>query len=126
MNIVPAIANEFFATGRIGARFFFAPEPGIARLGAGGFGSAVFVFERERNSTEQTRSLFPNIACQEEGTDVLADAVVEVRLPALGLFLEWLPTDEDIKRGLPFEDGGELGLEGTGGSVGKCRVGYVL
>ena len=46
----------------------------------------------------------------------MADAVVEVGVPALGLFFEGLPADEDVERGLAFEDGGKLGLEGVGGS----------
>ena len=86
MNIVPAISNNFFPTGGISTRFFFAPEPGIVRLGAGGFGSAVFVFEREWDSAEEARSSFPDVSCQEEGSDVLTNAVVEIGMPALGLF----------------------------------------
>ena len=125
MNIVPAVADKFLATGGIGARFFFAPEPGVVGFGAGGFGAAVFVFERERNGAEQACSSFADIACQEEGADVLADAVVEVGVPALGLLFEGLPADEDVERGLAFEDSGELGLEGAGGAEALGGSGFV-
>ncbi len=60
-----------------------------------------------------------DIAGEEEGADVLADAVVEVRVPALGLLVERLPADEDVERGLAFEDGGEFGLEGSGGAEAR-------
>ena len=125
MDIIPTVADEFFAAGGVGARLFFAPEPGIVGFGAGGFGASVFVFECERNSAEQARSLFANVACQEEGADVLADAVVEVGVPALGLLFDRFPADEDVERGLAFEDGGELGLEGAGGSEALGGSGFV-
>ncbi len=125
VNIVPAVADEVFPAGGIGSGFFCAPEPGIVGFGAGGFGTSVFVFERERNSTEQARSLFTYIAGEEEGADVLADAVVEIGVPALCLVSEGLPADEDVERGLAFEDSGEFGLEGAGGSEALGGAGFV-
>jgi hypothetical protein len=45
MDVIPAVANKILAAGRIGARRFFAPEPGKIGFGAMGFGTAVLVFE---------------------------------------------------------------------------------
>ena len=125
MDIIPAVADEFLAAGGIGARLFFAPEPGIVGFGALGFGAAVFVFEFERNRAEKAGSSFADITCQEKGADVLADAVVEVGVPALGLLFERLPADKDVERGLAFEDGGEFGLEGAGGAEALGGSGFV-
>jgi len=63
MHIIPAVADEVFPTGGISSRFFFAPEPGIVGFGAGGFGAAIFVFERERNGTEQASASFADVTC---------------------------------------------------------------
>ena len=52
MNIVPAIADKFLATGRVSPGFIFAPEPGIIGFWAGWFGASVFVFESKGDSTE--------------------------------------------------------------------------
>lgn len=53
----------------------------------------------------------------DEGTDVEADAVVEVGVPADGLLFEWLPPDEDVVGGFAFEDELEFVLELEGGEV---------
>ena len=81
MDIIPPIADEVFAAGGISPRFFFAPEPGVVGFGAGGLLAAVFVFECERNGAEQARSSFADITCQQEGSDVLADTVIDVGMP---------------------------------------------
>ena len=125
VNIVPSVADEVFPASGVGARLLLAPEPGILGLGAGGFGAPVFVFEHERNSTEQACSAFAYIAGEQEGADVLADAVVDVGMPALGLVFEGFPADEDVERGLAFEDSGELSLEGACGSEALGGSGFV-
>ena len=114
MNVVPAVADEVFPAGGIGAGLFFAPELGIVGFGAVGFGASVFVFKGKWDGTEEACSLFAHIASEEEGADVLADAVVEIGVPALGLLLERLPADEDVERGFAFEDRCEFGLESSG------------
>ena len=48
VNIVPAGTDEVFNAGGIGARLFFAPEPGIVLFRSVRFGASVFVFERGR------------------------------------------------------------------------------
>ena len=113
MDVIPAVADEVFPAGGIGAGSLGAPEPGIVGFGAGGFGAAVFVFECERDGAEQASSSFTDVTCQQEGADVLADAVVDVWMPALGLVFEGFPANEDVERGLAFEDSGEFGLEGA-------------
>lgn len=114
VDVIPAGSDEVFPTGGVSAGFFFAPEPRVVGFGAVGLGAAVFIFEFERNRAEKTGSTFANTPCQEERADVLTDAVVDVGMPALGLFFEGLPADEDVKRSIAFEYGGQLGLEGTG------------
>ena len=37
-------------------------------------------------------------------------------MPTLGLFLERLPADKDVERGLALKNGCQFGLEGTGGA----------
>src|SRR6266446_8191095 len=125
MHVIPAVADACLTTAWIRTRFSFAPEPGIFLLRSAGLGASIFVFERERNSAEEARALFADIASKEEGADVLANAVVEVRVPALGLVFERFPADEDVERGLAFEDGGECGLEGTGGAEAFGGSGFV-
>ncbi|MBW6486413.1 MAG: hypothetical protein K0B01_09715 [Syntrophobacterales bacterium] len=125
MNIVPAVADEFLATDGICSGFSFAPEPGIVGCWAGGLGTPVFVFERKGNGTEQSRSPLADITCQQERADVLADAVIEVGMPSLGLVFEGLPADEDIERRLPFEDGSEFRLKGAGGAETFGGAGFV-
>lgn len=124
MDVIPAVADEVLATGGIGARLFFTPKPGVVRFGTLGFGAAVFVFEFERNRAKKTGSTFANVSCQKEGADVLADAVVEVGVPALGLLLYGLPADENVERGFAFENGGQFGLKDAGSSkaLGSSRL----
>ncbi len=116
MDVIPTIADKIFSAGGVGARFFFAPEPGIVGFGALGFSASVFVFEREWDGAEEACSAFPDIAGKEEGADVLADAVVDVGMPALGLVFEGLPADEDVvarvrlRVGFAFQYLGQLGL----------------
>jgi len=55
----------------------------------------------------------------------LADAGVEVGVPALGLVFMRFPADEDVERGIAFEDSGELGLEGTCGAEALGGSGFV-
>jgi hypothetical protein len=87
VNIIPAGTDKVFPSGGVGAGVLFTPEPRVIGFGAPGLGAAIFVFEFERNRAEQAGPSFANIACQEEGADVLPNAVVEVGVPALGLVL---------------------------------------
>ena len=116
MDVIPTVADEVFPASGVGAGFFGAPEPGIVGFGAGGFGAAVFVFEFEGNRAKKAGSAFANVSCEDEGADVLAEAVVEVGVPALGLVFEGLPADEDVvarvrlRVGFAFQYLGQLGL----------------
>ena len=125
MHVVPAVTDACLTTAWIRARLSFAPEPGIFLLWSAGLGASVFVFESERNGAEDARALFADIAGKEEGADVLADAVVEVGVPALGLVFERFPADKDVERGLAFEDGGEFGLEGSGRAEALGGTGFI-
>jgi hypothetical protein len=125
VDIIPSVADEFFAANGVGAGFFVAPEPWVVGFGAHRFSAAVFVLEFERNRAEKAGSSFADIAGEEEGADVLTDAVVNVWMPALGLVFEGLPADEDVERGLPSEDGGQLGLESSGGSEALGGAGFI-
>lgn len=87
MYIIPSCSDEVFPTIGVGARFFFAPDPAIVGFGAMGFDAPVLIFEFERNRAKKAGSSFAYIACQEEGTDVLTDAIVEVGIPTLSLVL---------------------------------------
>jgi len=107
VDVIPAVADEFFPAGGISTRFYFAPEPGVVGFWARGFGAAVFVFEREWNSTEQASSFFADISGKKEWADVLPDAVVKVRMPALGLVFDGLPADGP-PGGLRYDTGDEL------------------
>ena len=66
--------------------------------------------------SQDSCAAFANVGDGEPGADVEADAVVEVRAPADGLFVEWLPAYEDVVGGFAFEDQFQLFLEGFGGS----------
>ncbi len=68
-------------------------------------------------------ALLADIGHGEEGADVEAHAVVEVRVPADGLLLQWLPAHEDVVGGFAFEDQLQLFLEGFGG--GQLFLGAV-
>jgi hypothetical protein len=125
MDVIPAAVNKILTAGGIGARWFFAPEPGIIGFGAIGFGATVFVLEFQGNHAEKAGAAFVNVSSQEKGTDILADAVVDIQVPALGLFLDRLPADEDIKWFFAFENGGKLGLERTSSSKAISGSGFV-
>ena len=114
MHFIPASAHEVLAAGGVGAGGFFAPEPREVGLRAVRFGAPIFVFERQRDATKQARAFFADIAGEKEGADVLADAVVEVGMPALRLVVQRFPAHENIQRGFADENGGELGLEFLG------------
>lgn len=58
-----------------------------------------------------------------EGSDVEADAVVEVGIPADGLFGQGLPADEDVVGRLTFEDELQAALQVLGG--GQAGLGAV-
>ena len=87
MHVIPAGADVCLTTAWIRARLPCAPEPGIVLLRSAGLGAAIFVFERERHAAEEARAFFADIASKQKRADVLADAVVEVRVPALGCSL---------------------------------------
>ena len=96
VHIVPAVANENFTTGRIGARLFFAPEPWVVGFRAQRFSASIFVFYFKGNCAKKASSSFANVSCQEKGADVLSDAVVEIRIPALDLVFDRFPANEDV------------------------------
>jgi len=61
-----------------------------------------------------------------EGADVQANAIVQVRVPADGLFREGLPADEDVVGCFTFQDEFQLTLEGLGsGQALRGTVGAV-
>ena len=59
-------------------------------------------------------------ACGHERADVHPHAVVDVRVPADRLLVQWLPAHEDVVGRLAFEDLDELGLQMLGG--GEARI----
>ena len=65
---------------------------------------------------------FAEDASFDEGADVEADAVVQVGVPADGLFFEWLPPDEDVVGCFASEDKLEFVLELTGGEVARVAA----
>ena len=125
MHVIPASAYVCLTTAWICTRLRFAPEPGIVLLRSAGLGAAIFVFERERHAAEEARAFFADIASKQKRADVLADAVVEVRVPALGLLFERFPAHKDVEWGLAFEDGSEFGLKGASGTEAGGSSGFV-
>ena len=125
MHVIPAVAGEVFAAGGVGGGFGFAPEPGVVGFGAFGFFAAVFVPFDVGLGAEDTGSFFAEVLGGEEGADVEADAVVEVGVPADGLFVERFPADEEVVGGLAFEDFGEFRLQGLGGTKALGGSGFV-
>ncbi|MEI6205920.1 MAG: hypothetical protein WCP20_03975 [Desulfuromonadales bacterium] len=117
MNIIPAIADEFLAAGGIGAWFFFEPEPGVILLWAVWFRTTILVFKGKRNGTEQPCPLFADICGTQERSDILADAIVDVWMPPLGLLFQRFPADENIiarvgfRVGFAFQYLGQFGLK---------------
>ena len=57
-----------------------------------GVGAPVFVFEFERNRAEKSGSTFADIAGEEERAEVLTDAIVEVWMPLVCIYLGPNPT----------------------------------
>ena len=58
-----------------------------------------------------------------KGADVEAHAVVEVRVPADGLFFQWFPANKDVVGRFAFEDQLQLFLEALGG--GQAFLGSI-
>lgn len=116
MHVIPPVPGEGLAAGGVGARFGFAPEPGVVGFGALGFFATVLIPFDVGLGSEEAGSFFAHIFGDEEWADVEADAVVEVGVPADGLFRERFPADENVVGGLAFEDFGKFCLEGLGGS----------
>ena len=125
MNIIPAIADKVFSALRVGARLFFAPEPRIVLFRTVRFGASVLVFQVSGTVRKRPAPLFADITGEEEGADVLANAIVEVWVPALGLLFERLPADEDVERGFAFENRGQLALESSRSSQTFGGAGFV-
>jgi hypothetical protein len=90
-----------------------------------GFLAPVLVFEFKGNCAEKAGPSFADITGKEKGTDVLADTVVEVGMPALGLVFERLPADKDVERGLALEDSREFGLERAGRAEPGGGAGFI-
>ena len=84
------------------------PEPGELLLPARGFLASVFPPVDIRFGAEDTRAFLPagNVVGH-EGTAIEAHTVVDVWLPADGLFFYGLPPDEEVKGRLAFKNGFE-------------------
>jgi len=113
MDVVPARAHILFAADRVGARFIFTPEPRVLVFGPNGLGAAILVVQLEWHRTEQPRAFATHITGHQKRPDVLADAVVEIGVPADRLILQRLPPHEDVQRRFAFKDCGQLVLEPT-------------
>lgn len=120
VKIVVAVAIEFFSTLEVVGLFIPAPEPGEVGLFALGFFASIFS-PLDIGFTAEEAGAFCfflsrfEIGGFQEGANVEADAVVEVGMPTEGLFVEWLPTSEEIVGWLAGEDVLEFALEGLGG-----------
>lgn len=104
MAVVEAFAFEFGAAGEVGGFAVPAPEPGEVFLGSLWFFASVFVPFDFRVHSQDASSFDFDIGDGQEGADIHADSVVEVRLPADGLFMQRFPADEDVVRGFAFQN----------------------
>ena len=76
VDVIPSGADKVFSSHGVGAGRRFAPEPGIVLSRALGFLAPIFVLQFKRDRPKESRPLFPHITRQEEGPNILADAVV--------------------------------------------------
>src|SRR6478672_2245396 len=113
MAVVPAIAVRFSAnSGEVLLFPIPAPQPGKLLLVPYGFLPAVFVPFDIWPRAQNAGALFATgDVLFEEGADVQAHAVVNVRIPADGLFRERFPADEEVKRRLTSQDQLEPSLQ---------------
>jgi hypothetical protein len=125
MDVVPAVAFEVGASGAGQGRLFGMPEPGVVGLFAVGLLSAVLVPFDVGLEAQDTGALSLYMVCIHEWTDIETHAIVEVRMPAEGLLLKWLPADQDVVRGLALQDLDQLGLQGLGGAEALGGAGLV-
>ena len=89
-----------------------SPEPGELILVALGFLAAVLApFDVWFGSQDAGAFLAAEQVLDHEGADIEAHAVVDVGLPANGLFLDGFPAHEEVKRRFPFENGDESLLQ---------------
>src|SRR5262245_29304035 len=95
MDVVRALAGEVITFPEPRELLLRAEAPGLCPAVLGPFDLRVL-------------AQYPGL---DEGPDVHANAVVQVRLPADGLLVERLPAHEDVVGRLPFEDERELLLE---------------
>ena len=131
VEIVPAVAVGLGGAFEVLGLLVPGPEPGEVGFGALGFGATVFGPLDVGLPAEDAGTFLFDVLGVEEGADVEADAVVEVRVPADGLLVQRLPTDEKVVRWLAGEDVFEFLLEKFGGGVavfgtGDTVVGVVL
>lgn len=77
--------------------------------------AAVFVPVDVGFVAEDAGVFLADVGGAQERADVEADAVVQVGVPADGLFFDWLPAHEDVAGGLAFADELEAFLERFGG-----------
>ena len=123
MQVVPAVAIELSAADEVLGLVVPTPEPGIVGLVAGRFLAAVFVpFDlRCRAQDAGVRTAGVERARGHEGADVYPHAVVDIGVPTYRLFVERLPTDEDVVGRFAFQNLDELDLQMLG--MGEARIG---
>src|SRR5690242_5568058 len=110
MQIVPAIAVEGLCAREICGLFVPAPEPRELLPWTFEFLAAVLVPFDLRRRAQNACALRPcsERLCAHEGTDVQANPVIDIRLPAYYLLVEWLPPHEKIVWWLTNENVREL------------------
>lgn len=121
VQVVPAVAVEGLIAGEVLGLFVPAPEPGKIVFVSLRFFAAVFVPFYFGCGAQDAGVLRAGVqgARGHEGANVQADAVIDVRVPADGLLVEWLPADEDVVGGFACEDALEFVLQvHRGGEAG--------
>ena len=117
MAVVPTIAIRLFAdSGEVLFLFIPAPEPRELLLVPLGFFPTVLLPLDFDTLTKDIRG--------SEGTDVHAYAVVQIRMPADGLFGEGLPANEEVIGRFAFENELEPGLQLLGSFEAGVTAGF--
>src|SRR5271166_6044429 len=117
MAVVPAVAVRLFAdSGEVLLLLIPAPQPREILLVPHGFLPTVLLpFNVGLGAQDAGAFLASGDVLGEEGADVQAHAVVNVRMPPDGLVGERLPADEEVVGRLTFEDEFEAELQLLGG-----------
>ena len=102
VHVVDAIASERT----------IAPKPRVLRRGAQSLLAAILPpvnigFGPQNARASSAAGQIPS----HEGADIEAYPIVDVRFPANGLLFDGLPANEDVKRGLTFQDGDKASLQ---------------